>query len=702
MHPLVEAALFNAAIVTALALVVAIVSWSLRRPALTHLLWLLVLIKLVAPPIFRVPLIEREWVSRPVASIGVMIELSLADAPARLPLVIGPSDPTDGQSLANRPRPRSLPTVQTRSPYWPQAWLRSALVWLKSESGSEVVFAGILGVWGAGTTMWFLVQTLRCLRFQTAMQHGTPAPQDVQEQLQRLAARCGCSQVPLVWSMPGVLSPMLWSTGRSTRLIFPTALLNRLNVTARETLLAHELAHFQRGDHWVRFLTLLATGLFWWHPVVWWARHVLEAAEEECCDAWVVTRGAVPPRRYAEAILETIDFMAERRCQVPPLGTGMGQLPFLRQRLTWIMRGPRRQDLSRVGRVVCGGLALCLPFQPTWLVAQPTNSSMRPTLERLPFEGGGMLESSVPPTESLKTTESLELPTTRATRMPSRTATGELAISSADQRFVLYIGATRQWVVDREQERAIDLTPQHIITATFAENGDSFVTGSRDGVVRIWNAPEFTERKAWQGSDSPINSVAMSPDANCVASGDQAGVVRLWQNGSLSVARDLTREAAPVSCLRFSSDGSRLAVATGTAAVPDAGRIVVWKTSDWTEQTSMNRNQPTAAVTFGHDGRSLFSGDWQGRVARWDSETGELLGFVEDQQVAVAAATPDTSRLTEISVPELPLDFLIGNGNQDEQVKSLWNQLTSRASTFRTPIPSKRWMKSLPSTPSSL
>ncbi len=702
MHPLVEAALFNAAIVTALALVVTIVSWSLRRPALTHLLWLLVLVKLLAPPICRVPLIEREWVSRPVASIGSMIELSLADAPTRLPSVIGPSDPSDAQNVAGRARPRSLPTVQTRSPSWYQVWLRSALAGLKSESGSRAVLAGLLGVWGAGTVAWFLVQTLRCLRFQQAMRHGTAAPRDIQEQLQRLAARCGCSKVPLVWSMPGVLSPMLWSTGRSTRLIFPTALLERLDATARETLLAHELAHFQRGDHWVRFLTLFATGLFWWHPVVWWARHAIEAAEEECCDAWVVTRGAAPPRRYAEAILETIDFMAERRWQVPPLGTGMGQLPFLRQRLTWIMRGPRRQDLSRVGRVACCGLALCLPFQPTWLVAQPTTSLPKPIPGHLPFEGGGVLESSVPTAGSPEPTEPLDLPTARAARLPSRTATGELAISSANQRFVVFIGTTRQWVVDRQQERAIDLTPLHIITATFAENGASFVTGSRDGVVRIWDAPEFTEQKAWQGSESPINSVAVSPDTSCVASGDQAGVVRLWQAGSLSVARDLTREAAPVSSLRFSSDGSRLAVATGTAAVPDAGRIVVWRTSDWTEQTSMNWNQPTAAVTFGHDGRSLFSGDWQGRVARWDSETGELLGFVEDQQVAVAAATPDTSRLAEIPVPELPLDLLIGNGNQDEQVKSLWNQLTSRASAFQNPIPSKRRTKSLPTTPSDL
>ena len=685
MHPLVEVALINAIMATVLALLAAVVGWCFRRPALTHVLWLLVLVKLITPPVWRVPMLERDWVSRPVAAFGVMLDLSLTDPPSLPEMSTDPSDPTEPQTAAVRVRPRALPAAQSKTPKWPRSWMLFALTWLRTESGHRSVTSGVLVAWGLGTVTWFTVQIWRCLLFQTAMRRGRAAPREVQEQLARLATRCGCSQAPLVWLMPGALSPMLWSMGRSTRLIFPEALLIRLDAVSRETLLAHELAHYQRGDHWVRFVSLFATGLFWWHPVAWWARHMIEASEEECCDAWVVTRGAAAPRRYAEAILETVDFLAERRCRVPPLGTGLGQLPFLRQRLIWIMRGPRRQDFSRVGRLLCVTLAVSLPFQPTWLAARPTVSSPATAVPDARSEGRSILESPATTAGSPELLDSHNLAVIRSGSLPLHGPAGEIAVASGDQRYVVFIGAARQWLVDRTLERAIDLSPHRIRTATFAADSLSFVTGGLDGVVRLWDAKAFTETSMWQVSPAPINSVAISPDSSWIVGGSRDGVVRLWQRGATPSARELPREAGPVSCVRFSADGHRLAVTVGDSASPTGGRIVVWNTSDWTERTSMNWNQPTSVVAFGRDSRSLFSGDWQGRVARWNVETGELLGFIEGQQAVITAAeiSPETSRLADIAVPELPLNFLVGDAVQDETMKSLWDQLTKRASVFK-------------------
>ena len=51
------------------------------------------------------------------------------------------------------------------------------------------------------------------------------------------------------------------------------------------------------------------TALFWWHPLVWWVRHSLRDAEEQCCDAWVVWAFPDAAQSYAETLLETLDFL---------------------------------------------------------------------------------------------------------------------------------------------------------------------------------------------------------------------------------------------------------------------------------------------------------------------------------------------------------------------------------------------------------
>src|SRR5262245_3529771 len=56
MESLVHAMLGNALAATALAIIVAVASRALRRPALIHGLWLVVMIKLITPPVVPVSL----------------------------------------------------------------------------------------------------------------------------------------------------------------------------------------------------------------------------------------------------------------------------------------------------------------------------------------------------------------------------------------------------------------------------------------------------------------------------------------------------------------------------------------------------------------------------------------------------------------------------------------------------------------------
>src|SRR5947208_2885040 len=157
-------------------------------------------------------------------------------------------------------------------------------------------------------------------------------PAWLRDEVNVLASRLGLRRVPGVWLVPGRLAPMLWSLGGAPRLLVPEELLDGLSAEQRATLLLHELAHLRRRDHWVRLLELLATGLYWWHPVVWWARRELREAEEQCCDAWVVCALAGTGRMYATALLECLGFRSAPPRPLPRGGRGLAQTARLERR----------------------------------------------------------------------------------------------------------------------------------------------------------------------------------------------------------------------------------------------------------------------------------------------------------------------------------------------------------------------------------
>jgi beta-lactamase regulating signal transducer with metallopeptidase domain len=114
---------------------------------------------------------------------------------------------------------------------------------------------------------------------------------------------------------------MLWSFCGRARIIIPGELFGKLTDSARRSLLLHELVHYRRGDHWVRFLELAVVGVYWWFPVAWFVRREIRKAEELACDAEVVARLPKDRRAYAE-MLVNVTAMASRR-PAPVLASGL-------------------------------------------------------------------------------------------------------------------------------------------------------------------------------------------------------------------------------------------------------------------------------------------------------------------------------------------------------------------------------------------
>ncbi len=237
-----HAGLSNAVSATLLALLVACLARPFaRRPAVLHCLWLLVLLKLVTPPLYQLP-------------------VRLPESPAGL------SESRDGSGavvleLADR-GPISLPARIEQQASSSSLWNRFDINWSR----------WCTAIWLAGTAASIIVATRRIVRFERLLNDAQPACEDVQQWVDELAINLGLNCPPSVWWTGAKVSPMLWAVGRKPRLIIPLGLWKSLDDRQRSTLVVHELAHLRRGDHRVRFFELIVTTLYWWHPVSWWAQ----------------------------------------------------------------------------------------------------------------------------------------------------------------------------------------------------------------------------------------------------------------------------------------------------------------------------------------------------------------------------------------------------------------------------------------------
>jgi beta-lactamase regulating signal transducer with metallopeptidase domain len=375
VNSLIGLALSNLAVAGVLALVAGAVGRCFRRPALTHALWVLVLLKLVTPPLVPVPIpvplpahaeqaaalpgavFPREvFLPNGLPPLVEVPERVVEAAPAaEIELKPNPAEPQAAEQPAAVPpaEPASLPVAAAPLP-----------------ATREFDWAAIVGgAWVFGSALCLILAARRIGQFQRLLRYARAASPEVQGETHVLAERLGVRR-PEVWLVPGVLSPMMWVMGRCRRLLLPEHLLPRLTSEQRAALLAHELAHLRRGDPWVRHLELFVLALYWWCPLVWWARSELREAEEECCDAWVIWALPGSARAYALALVETVDFMADARPALPALASGFGHVHFLRRRLTMIMRGKTPRALTAWSALaVLGFGALLLPLLPTWAQA---------------------------------------------------------------------------------------------------------------------------------------------------------------------------------------------------------------------------------------------------------------------------------------------------------------------------------------------
>jgi beta-lactamase regulating signal transducer with metallopeptidase domain len=379
MNAILELGLTNAALATILAVAVAIVTRIWRHPSLVHALWLIVLLKLVTPPMVSIPwplpsadVDSKAGVDTPLAaSLNENITPLAEWLPMSEPDQVAQGSPwREGQAMSSgaafisiteepastdgeRAAPPQLEIVRLTWPNWQVA---------------------AISLWIAGSAVTFLVAAARLAGFHRALLQTAPAADDLQHLARTVARRLGLARPFRLRMTEARLAPLVWPIGRPT-IVLSRPLIEELSNDEVRTLLAHELAHLKRKDHYVRWFELAVTILYWWHPVAWWARTMIHRAEERSCDAWTVWAFPADARRYASALFKAVQFTAENRRAVPLVASRLSAGGDLKERIEHIMNATWNRHLNWVGVVtliMLAGLVLPLSLRGAQPASEPS------------------------------------------------------------------------------------------------------------------------------------------------------------------------------------------------------------------------------------------------------------------------------------------------------------------------------------------
>ena len=324
---------------------------ALRRSsaALRHLIWTLALLGLLLSPAlslltpWKVPVLP----TAPALLAGVLQKASLPQLAPALEhggWTAAPADPPRASSTSQAPARRAPDQPISTSGHRLSPDTRLLLLWL---AGALAVLAVSLS--GLGR-IWYLSHSAesltddswRALAAELSRKLGIRALVRLKMSLQ--------SSVPMVWGLwrPVLLLPAEaedWSPER------------------RRVVLLHELAHIQRADCLIQWLSQFVSAAFWFQPLVWMALRHHRLEREKACDDQVLLAGT-RASDYAGHLLDLA--AASRTSYAPPMAAlTMARRSELEGRLLSILDGRcLERGLSRRIAVVTGlgALALILPL----------------------------------------------------------------------------------------------------------------------------------------------------------------------------------------------------------------------------------------------------------------------------------------------------------------------------------------------------
>jgi len=320
-----------------------------NRPHLAHVLWLLVLVKCITPPILTSPAGVFCWLQPTqeleTASVGDDVSIEIGEIGeigelGTLP-AIGSAVDLDSSSLAAQTL-IGEPSVTYN--------ILDRVIW------------SLFSVWMLGAAIaafvafWKWRSCIRRIAESAAIEN-----EELERLVAQLSQRLGLRLRVSVLVTTSQLGPAVIGLLRPT-LLLPESIVNEKDINALRPIVAHELSHVRRGDLWVGMLQLVVKSVWWFHPLVWWVGRLISREAERSCDEEVIAELECEPAVYASSLLDVLQL--KNSLKAVPAFPGLKPVEVTSQRLERIMKlrqGSRKRTPWTYWLIVAVIAAIVLP-----------------------------------------------------------------------------------------------------------------------------------------------------------------------------------------------------------------------------------------------------------------------------------------------------------------------------------------------------
>src|SRR5262249_28638936 len=166
----------------------------------------------------------------------------------------------------------------------------------------------------------------------------------------------------------------------------------------------------------------------------------------------------------------------------------------------------------------------------------------------------------------------------------------------------------RNLATDEAQPPALEARdgPIQIVRAT--PDGRRVVTGSADGVGRVWGLPERSEVAALHGHSGAIVDVAIDPEARRVVTASMDHSLKVWGLDSGRPLHTLEGHTAPVSGVARIPGGPRV------VSVAQDATVRVWDAETGSAVATFSAENMLVSCAAAPDGLTLVAGEVSGSV----------------------------------------------------------------------------------------